>query len=90
MDSSPTQEEHKSSLIIQRSTIKCVLIYEEVSKAPQDEKKASRPPPRKDSYFLFIYDSSSKTEKGIPPGGGLSGFWLGMGPRNSLEVNDVN
>ena len=41
-------------------------------------------------YFLFIYDSSSKTEKGIPPGGGLSGFWLGMGPRNSLEVNDVN
>ena len=30
-------------------------------------------------YFLFIYDSSSKKEKGIPPGGGLSGFGLAWG-----------
>ena len=78
-------------MIIQRSTIKYVLIYEEVSKAPQDEKRPLDLRHVKIAmYFLFIYDSSSKTEKGIPPGGGLSGFWLGMGPRNSLEVNDVN
>ena len=78
MGSSPTFK--KSSLTIQRSTINYVLIHEEVSKAPQDEKRPLDLRHVKIAmYFLFIYDSSSKTEKGIPPGGGLSGFGLAWG-----------
>ena len=57
-----------------------------ITKAPLDEKRPLDLRHVKIASFLF----TSKTEKGIPPSGGLFGFGLAWVRGTALEVSDVN